>query len=305
MISFRYHLVSLVGVFLALALGIVIGTTALNGPITTDLRKQVNTLKSDRNSLAQQVKSLQGQVGDANAFAEEFGTQVVNGTLAKQKVLVVALPNAGRSTVDAIESQIAAAGGASSRMDLTSSYIDQRRGSDITSLATSSVHPQGLTLPEVSDPGQLGGALLSYVLLGRGQPTDLEQVMGAFSELHMVSVPGGKLTPSTTVVVVGTGSLRAGDYAASVELSLVTALQQAGGHVVVAGNGTSALDAGIVAAVRSNNADRSTVSTIDNADSAIGQVSTVLALAGAATNQSVGHYGTAKGAQALFPTTAK
>ena len=50
MISFRYHLVSIIAVFLALALGIVVGTTALNGPITTDLRKQVNTLKSDRST---------------------------------------------------------------------------------------------------------------------------------------------------------------------------------------------------------------------------------------------------------------
>ena len=40
-ISFRYHLVSIVAVFLALALGIVVGTTALNGPITKDLRNQV------------------------------------------------------------------------------------------------------------------------------------------------------------------------------------------------------------------------------------------------------------------------
>ena len=42
MISFRYHLVSIVGVFLALAVGIVVGTTALNGPITKDLRHKLD-----------------------------------------------------------------------------------------------------------------------------------------------------------------------------------------------------------------------------------------------------------------------
>ncbi len=36
MIDFRYHLVSLIAVFLAVALGIVIGTTALNNPISAD-----------------------------------------------------------------------------------------------------------------------------------------------------------------------------------------------------------------------------------------------------------------------------
>ncbi|HJQ42151.1 MAG TPA: copper transporter [Jatrophihabitantaceae bacterium] len=304
MISFRYHLVSIVAVFLALALGIVVGTTALNGPITTDLRKQVNTLKGDRNSLAQQVKTLHGQVGDANAFAEEFGTEIVTNTLSKKTALIIALPGAARSTVDGVESQIAAAGGTTSRLELTSSYVDQRRGGDITTLVTS-IHPSGLTLPEVNDPGQLGGAELAYVLLGRGQATDLDQVLGAFSELHMISVSGGRLTPSTTIVVVGTGAMRVGDYSASMELSLVRALSQAGGHLVVAGNGASAAQAGIVAAVRSSGSDRSAVSTVDNADTAIGQVSTVLALAAAANDQSAGHYGTAKGAEALFPSAPK
>ena len=31
MIDFRYHIVSIIAVFLALAVGIVVGTTALNG----------------------------------------------------------------------------------------------------------------------------------------------------------------------------------------------------------------------------------------------------------------------------------
>ena len=44
MIDFRYHLVSLIAVFLAVALGIVIGTTALNEPILADIENQVTAL---------------------------------------------------------------------------------------------------------------------------------------------------------------------------------------------------------------------------------------------------------------------
>lgn len=304
MISFRYHLVSIVAVFLALALGIVVGTTALNGPITTDLRKQVNTLKSDRTTLANQVKALQLQVSDAGQFASSFGSQLVKGTLPKQSVMLVGLPGARTSVEDGITKQIDAAGGrVSGHIELTEAYIDPRRASDIASLVTSGVHPIGLTLPEVSDAGQLGGALLAYVLLGKGEHTDLSQVLGGFSELHMVSVDGD-VVPSTTVVVVGTGSLASANYAASAELALVTALQQAGGHVVVAGDGGSATQSGIVAGVRGANGDKATVSTVDNSDSAIGQVSTVLALADI-TKSVVGHYGTAKSADALFPSPTK
>ena len=99
MISFRYHLVSLVAVILALAIGIVVGTTALNGPITSDLRHQVDELddtswliSQSRTDLADQVKTLQGQVDTAGQFATTFGNQVVDGTLTDQQVLIFALP---------------------------------------------------------------------------------------------------------------------------------------------------------------------------------------------------------------------
>jgi hypothetical protein len=301
--SFRYHIVSIVAVFLALALGIVVGTTALNGPITTDLRKQVNTLKSDRTVLAQQVKTLQGQVSDANEFARSFGPQLVNGALTKQSVLLVGLPGASAAVQDGIAAEIAAAGGTiSGHIELTASYIDPRRGSDIISQATTN-HPYSLILPEVSDAGQLGGALLAFVLLGHGVATDLSQVLGGFSELHMVSVDGS-IKPSTTVVVVGTGALPVGDYGAQSELALITALQSRGGHVVVAGDSSSASQAGVIAGVRNADGLKAAVSTVDNAEGAIGQVSTVLAVAGV-TKSSVGHYGTGKGATALFPSSTK
>jgi hypothetical protein len=116
----------------------------------------------------------------------------------------------------------------------------------------------------------------------------------------MLSVEENSITPSTSIVVVGTGAMPNGDYGAKVELSLVSALA-AGGHVVVAGNAAGATQAGLVAEVRASG--KSSVSTVDNADTSIGQVSTVLALANI-INSNVGHYGTAKNADSLFPTPA-
>jgi hypothetical protein len=304
-ISFRYHLVSVVAVFLALALGIIIGTTALNGPITTDLCKQVNTLKGDRTSLANQVKALQTQVGDASDFAAAYGPSIVANTLDKQNVLVIAMPGASSTTRDGVERELTQAGAKiSGRLSLTTSYVDQRRGSQIVNVATTT-HPICLTLPEVSDPGQLGGAVLAGVLVGSScAQTDLEQVITAFSSLHMLSVEDNSITATKNVVVVGTGALAPGDYGSSMELAFVTALQQAGAHVVIAGNTASASQAGLVASVRTSNDDKSAVATVDNADTAIGQVSTVLALVNA-LNANTGHYGTAKGADSLFPNPSK
>jgi hypothetical protein len=304
-ISFRYHIVSLVAVFLALALGIVVGTTALNGPVTSDLRHQVNDLKGDRSELADQVKALQGQVDTAGQFATTFGAQLVAGTLKDQSVLIVALPGAATGMQDGIASQLTAAGAKiTGRLELAPSFTDPAQADSIQTLATGAGHPVDVTLPEnTSDARVLGAFLLAFVLTGHGESTDLKTVLGGFSGLHMITSDPQGIEPAKSIVVIGNGSLPKDNYAGEADLDLVAQLSAAGGKVVVAGDTGSAEANGIVALVRSG-APKSTVSTIDNANSAFGQVSTVLAVAGSADSQ-VGHYGTAKGAEALFPTRAK
>ena len=304
MISFRYHLVSIIAVFLALALGIVVGTTLLNGPVTRGLRDDVNSLKHQRTDLNNRLKQLQGQVDDAGQFASTYGSQLVSGTLKGKNVLMIALPGASPTEEDGIAQQVQAAGGkVAGRIGLTNDYVDQRRASSVLSLATGPARPIWLTLPTTSDAGQVGGALLAAVLTGGGQHSDLTQVLSGFSELHMITTDGNGVEPATDVIVVGNGSLPKADYAGGVELSLITQLQKFKAAVVVAGDAGSATAGGIVALVRGADV-RTSVSSVDNADTAAGQVSTILTLAATATSQ-VGHYGTGAGADALFPSPAK
>jgi hypothetical protein len=304
-ISFRYHLVSIVAVFLALALGIVVGTTALNGPITKDLRNQVNDAKHQRDALATQVKGLQQQVDDAGQFASTYGSRLVSGSLTGKNVLEIDLPGSTSAMADGLAQQVSAAGGKiSGQVTITSSYLDPSRGIGVTSLATGSLRPIGWTAPPTSDAGVLGGSLLAYVLLGKGQSSDLTQVLGGFAGLHMLTAGTQDITPTTIVVVLAHGGLPAKDYAGTAEQALIDALAKDGGHVVVAGDAASASKNGLISLVRGSQASRADVSTVDNASSPLGQVSTVLALAGA-TNGLVGHYGTEQNADALFPAPSK
>lgn len=304
MISFRYHLVSIIAVFLALALGIVVGTTLLNGPVTNRLRDDVNSLKQQRSDLNNQVKELQAQVDDAGEFASTYGGQLVADSLQGVSVVLLALPGASTEEEDGIARIIAQAGGkVSGRVGLTQQYVDPGTGDRIRQLAVGPARPIGLTLPTSQDAGQLGGAMLSYVLTGHGQGSDLTQVLAGFSELHMVTTDGNPITPTSSIVVVGNGGLRKDSYAGAVELALVDALTKYKAHVVVAGDTDTAKPGGIVSLVRTS-PTRSAASTVDNADTGSGQVATVLTLA-AADQQQVGHYGTGAGADALFPSPAK
>jgi hypothetical protein len=301
-ITFRYHIVSLVAVFLALAVGIVVGTTALNGPVTSDLRRQVNDLKKDRTNLAAANKKLQGQVDDASQFATAFGPAITGGTLDNQRILIVGLPGVSVGAEDAINTALTSAGAQiTGRLNFTAGFIDPAQASSIATLVTGT-HPVGITLPVTSDPGLLGAATLAFVLTGSGQDTDLKSVLTGFAGLHMISSDPQSIESAKTIVVVGSGGLPKTGSAGQNELDLVSALAGRGAKVVVAGDAGSATS-GIVYLVRGSGS-KATVSTVDNADSTVGQVSTTLAVAGAVNGQ-VGQYGTQKGADAVFPTPTR
>ncbi|BDZ58322.1 hypothetical protein GCM10025872_19790 [Barrientosiimonas endolithica] len=52
MIDFRYHLVSIVAVFLALATGLVIGATSLQDQVAGTLQGQVTQLRGEKQGCA-------------------------------------------------------------------------------------------------------------------------------------------------------------------------------------------------------------------------------------------------------------
>jgi len=91
-ISFRYLVVTVVAIFLALGLGVLAGTTVIDKGI-------VDTLKSNRTALRKQVDDLNKQLGHLNDF---FGLAVpfmVDGRLAHKDVVLITDDNADGSAV--------------------------------------------------------------------------------------------------------------------------------------------------------------------------------------------------------------
>lgn len=305
MISFRYHLVSIIAVFLALALGIVVGTTGLNGEILKGLKSEVSSLRTETSTLRAANVTLQREADSSDQYVSEYTKKVLSGTLTGRTVAVISAPGVPSKTQTGIATAIAAAGGKiTARLQLTSAYVDPQRGQDIVSLAAGDAHPAGLQLPATSDPAILGGDLLAFVLSGQGIGTDLGKVVAGFTALNMVVVEGADPMSAQLAVVLTAGTLAVGDTKAKAMPALVTAFSQAGLNTVVAGDAASATGAGLVALVRADSGLTRTVATVDNATTALGQVSTVLALAGLVVGKS-GQYGTGPGVDRLFPAAAK
>jgi hypothetical protein len=308
-IDFRYHLVSLIAVFLAVALGIVIGTTALNEPILADIKNQVSALEKDKRSLEDRTQLLQAQLDTSDAFEEAVAPALVEGTLAGSRVLLV-LTNDGvaQDTIDAVTALIGDAGGTvSGTLALQPEYSDPSTVTSLQSYATGPGLPAGVQLPPVDDAGQLVGSLLAQVLMippGGTAPdaASISSVLAGLSALNVLTPQGDAVAPADYAIVLTAGAF-SGDDAAdrnNVLTDLVSALDSGGSGAVVSGDAASAGENGLVGVIRADTALSAAVSTVDNVDAAAGQISTVLAL-GQEGEGTSGKYGTGEDTQPVPP----
>jgi hypothetical protein len=287
-IDFRYHLVSLIAVFLAVALGIVIGTTQLNGRVVDNLNGQVGSLEADKRGLEAQTQQLQAQLNTDDAFTEAIAPALVGGALNNRRVLVVRTSDqVPSSTVDDISALVQKAGGTvTGTIHLQPQYTDPSSASAIENYVTGSGKPSGVQLPETDDAHELVAALLADVLMAPSvnnstpNTAAISSVLAGLSALDVVAQDSSTVTRADFAIVLTTGALDGSDAgernAAFVDLA--AALDAAGSGAVVAGDTESAGSNGLIGVLRNNPSVSATVSTVDNVKSAAGQVSTVLAL---------------------------
>jgi hypothetical protein len=312
-IDFRYHLVSLVAVFLAIALGIVIGTTALNGQVLDDLRDQVSGLQEDKRNLEDTTQALEQRLDTGDLFEEAVGPSLVADTLAGRSVLLVVDGNdVTEDAVEAVEVLVGQAGGTvNGTIQLLEGYTDPANDAALQSYVTGPGRPTGVTLPATDDTGELLGALLAQVLVdppGDVPPPDtaqLSSVLAGLSALDVLTQDSPSVQPADHVIVLTQGAQDAEDTQSRLGTltELVTALDAAGSGAVIAGDAASAGEDGLVGFVRADPEVSALVSTVDNVEAAAGRISSVLALSQEGEGTS-GKYGTGEDTQPVPPVPA-
>jgi hypothetical protein len=310
-IDFRYHLVSLIAVFLAIALGIIIGTTALNEPIQADIEGQVADLEQDKRDLEDRTQQLQAQLDTSDAFDIEIAPVLVDGALAGSSVLlVVGNEDVAPETVEDVAALIGDAGGTvSGTLRLQPEYTDPSSSTALQSYVTGAGTPAGVQLPETDDTGELVGSLLAQVLMvpaGGTAPdgASVSTVLAGLEALEVV-VQDSAVSPADHALVLTAGAFTGEDAAErnGTLVDLVTALDAAGAGTVAAGDFGATAETGLVGAVRGDPALSAAVSTVDNVATTAGQIAAVLAIAAEAEGIS-GTYGTAEDTQPIPPVPA-
>ena len=102
MINFRYHLVSLIAVFLALALGIVIGSTLIDRAIVDALRNRIDTVEGNLDDRVAANDDLRDEVERQQAYVDGSAPYALQDQLTDVPVVVLAPADADEVTVHAV-----------------------------------------------------------------------------------------------------------------------------------------------------------------------------------------------------------
>lgn len=322
MIDFRYHLVSIVAVFLALAIGIVLGSTELQGPAYNLLDKTTSKLQNELGQVSSQRDTAQQQATEGEQYAQAVEPTVLRDLLTGQRLLIVTEPGAQSSVVSGISSAALAAGASiTGQINLATKFFDTSgTAQDSLNQTTLDVaQAAGLQLDSSATYQQQAAQVIASEILVRApasssankppadQATEASTMLQSYAASQFLSTTGQPASPATLVVVVtpqNPPSDGSTDQLDQVLVPLVTEFAAKSSATVVVGSSAGSGAGSPIGVLRSNNVS-SQVSTVDDADLVAGQTVAMQALAVGLAGGKAGSYGfTANGASAIAPSPA-
>lgn len=308
MISIRHHIISLAAVFLALALGVVLGSTSVSDGLLSGLRTDKSSLQQNLSATETERNALREQLNSANGFDTALAPMALRGALDQRSVVIFTSPDASSSDRDALVKLIGQAGGSvTGQVALTAAFVNPANADQVRSTITN-VIPAGVQLPTGAvDSGSLAGALLGSVLLldpktakARTSPTEVSVAVQALQAGGFLGAGGTAVAPGQLAVVLTGGAVTgdgAGDRASTVA-RFAAALDRTSAGVVLAGRAGSADGNGPVGVARADTDITAALTTVDNVDTAAGQITTILGLREQLEGKA-GQYGTSPSAQGM------
>jgi Copper transport outer membrane protein, MctB len=312
MIDFRYHLVSIVAIFLALSLGLLLGSTQLQPYVQKGLQGLSKTEQRQINNYLQQKQQLQGQVSSENQFALANAPAILHDVLAGQRCVLVLAPGADPSVTTGVAQAVQTAGATvTGQLQLDASFFDKTAATSqkLAQVAAQYAPSAGLTLTGTAQAQ--ASELLAHLIMTQdkaGQPLPGErdlismQAVQALAGAGFLSKSGQPWNRATLAVVIIPATPQSADDTNAQSQALVTMAQQlnlAGLGTVVAGTVAGSGSGSAIDVMRAGG--RSVhMTSVDNADYAIGQIVVAQSLADMLRGK-IGSYGVTSTATAAGP----
>jgi hypothetical protein len=315
MIDFRYHLVSIVAVFLALGLGLLLGATALR-PATLEV------LQNESKRQHKQIEGLIGtnsqqsrQLSSNDQFAQANAPQLLRNLLAGQRVVLVEAPGAPSQVTSGVMQALAEADATvSGQVQLAGKFFDFTPASQ-EQLGQVAEHfaPAGLTLGG-APLGQASSVLASAILTkdGPGQPVAGQRDSASTALLNGFQAggflsgfsghPDARATLAVLVIPASPQSTTEPNLYSQGLITLAQQLNLAGQGTVLAGSVAGSGPGSAIDVLRTDGRP-SHLSSVDDADYTIGQIVVAQALYEQLRGVS-GNFGSAPSATKAGPSPA-
>ncbi|HWL65047.1 MAG TPA: copper transporter [Actinomycetota bacterium] len=308
MIDFRFHMISLVAVFLALGLGVLIGTAVLNEELVDRIKNNVQTLQEDKRALQEDVLDLDRQLDADARFADVAEQWLTQDTLTGRRVILLDFAGTDDRVEDNVRTSIETAGGEiAAEITFTEKFALPgvvERDQLALALGSTSDVPAELR----SESGDVVGSRLASAALGQGREGRADaadaaarDLLDTLAEAGFVDLDRdslGRFVPDRGLFVIAGGSVDRRPFnVPALGLPLAVAIADRGAPVVVAESSDSAW--GLVAGIRTDAAE-DRLTTVDDVESISGRIATVLGLVQSLDGMT-DHYGTGPGAEEVIP----
>jgi hypothetical protein len=334
MINFRFHIVSLTAVFLAFAVGLVLGTSFLDDATERALKRSIDRLDDDLADAREHNAELQGALDRINEedqrLDDELAQRLLTNTLKDVPVLVIAPDGLEGEPVERVTSALQQADAQqvgtwyltdrlvldddsevtdlASALEVQTQDVDALRtdlARDLASVLKVAIHTSesspSVTSAALAEPPRIA-ALEENNFIRYDLPDGYEPPEGEDNDTVLLPASGLRI-----IVVTGSGAVVPdGDVLQPTLVDMTTDGPQ---PVVVSARTPSegdetaqgGLDA-LIDAIRDDDTLKASISTVDNLEMVSGRVASVLALQEAVPESPViGQYGIGPGAQSLLP----
>ena len=288
MIDFKFHVFSLVAIFLALGIGIVIGITLVGDEALVKEQKVIiDRLEEDFKMLRGQSRETQKEVAafkNSNNTYQKF-VQAILPALVKDRLKgqnVVIITTSHYECIDSLINSLYLAGAnviSSTKFNTSFNFSDQKARLLIY---------EKLGIKTTKSSSQLAIDVAEYI--AHGILHGLEpKILTFLEEIDIIQFKGGFADSLDSVIILGGSQNKRDNLAKLIDLPIISYFLKA--EVKVAGTELSEVPYSVVPLYQTKK-----IITVDNIDTAIGQAALILAL-----DNMPGHYGIKSTADCILP----
>lgn len=306
MVDFRFHLISIVAVFLALGLGILAGSGFIGDALIKDIDRRVDSISRQNNELRAQIDELDAQIDADRRFMEEVVPAMVGTELRARPVVLFRVEGIDDGVIDGVERTIEDAGGEIVTTILLTdrfSLPGQAERDQLALIAGSLADEPAEILAETGRQLAAGSATSSDPQKD-GAEARFDGFLENLADADFVDVRSAReetIPNSALFLILGGDDEEPAYDASALVLPLARSLGEASVPVLVGEPGYSRW--GLVDAIRGDAAAAVSVATVDQVDQIPGWIAVALGLRIEQQDPDgpADHYGTRGGSTRVVP----